>query len=666
MGYLDYVNILQGTKSVQRFSHGNTLPLTQRPFGMVSFAPQSIGGSSWWFHPDVPSVEGIRLTHQPSPWIGDYGTVLITPQADVIQDVHYFVWSGYRKEECVFRPDYIKMRFLRSESTFELTPTERCAYAKVTFENDFERCISILAVKGNNGFEVRDGRLYGYTDSTNGIDHSENFKMYFVLSPIGDWLDEERVRKVSENENDTCIHLMAKKDAKVLEFVIGTSYISYEQAELNLKEAEFESFDEAKAESEKAWEEYLSMFEIESDEDTLRTFYSCLYRTGLFPRKAFEVNADGEEVHYSPSTGAVCKGKRYTDNGFWDTYRTEFPLLSLIKPELYRDVMESVLYDYKESGFLPRWISIGEVGCMPSTLIDSVIAQAAEKGICDESLLKELLCAMKHHANVKSEDSRYGRTGIEEYLKYGYVPYDKCGESVNLTLDFAYGDYCIARVAKALGDDATEKEYMQRAKNYLNVFDKETGFMRPKHSDGTFKAEFDPYIWGGDYTEACAYQTTFAVQHDLDGLAEAFGSEERMLGLLDDIFSLKPRYRVGGYGFEIHEITEMSTADFGLCAISNQPSFLLPYIYAYFGKTEKSEMWVKTLCDKAFSYKDDGFPGDEDNGTTGAWYVLSKLGIYPVCPADDRWVSIAPSVKGKVCGMDIEEWKKKAGKIVNN
>lgn len=656
--YIDYVNICQGTRSTPRFSNGNTLPLTQRPFGMVSFAPQTQGGGSWWFNPDIPALEGIRLTHQPSPWVGDYGMLLITPQSDEIIDRYPVAWSGYHRNECVLRPDYLNVKFLRSRCSLELAPTERSASAKVVFNTDFKRCISLFGVKGNLEFEVRDGKVYGYTDAHSGLGYAENFKMYFVLKPVNDWIDTDACKMVKPEEYPNGIHIAVKDDVKECYFNLAISYISYEQAELNLKEAEGKGFDQVRLESEQEWENYLSQIEIDADEKTMKTFYSCLYRTGLFPHKAYEINEAGKPVHYSPYKGEAYPGIRYTDNGFWDTYRTEFPMFSLLKPELYRDVLEGVLTDYREGGFLPRWVSIGEIGCMPSTLIDSVIAHAASCGIVNGDVLCELLEGMKYHANNKSDDTRCGRTGIEEFVKYGYVPYDKHEESVNLTLDFAYGDYCIAKVAEKAGDVETAKEYLKRAKYYQNIFDKETGFMRAKHTDGSFRPDFDPYYWGRDYTEASAWQTTFSVPHDLDGLAEQFGGKEALLSRLDEVFTLKPNYRVGGYGFEIHEMTEMMAADFGLCAISNQPSFLLPYIYAHFGQVDKTQKWVKTLCEKAFSYEEDGFPGDEDNGTMAAWYVLSMLGVYPKCPADNSWIKIPAMVEAKVNGVPVEEWKK--------
>jgi predicted alpha-1,2-mannosidase len=259
-----------------------------------------------------------------------------------------------------------------------------------------------------------------------------------------------------------------------------------------------------------------------------------------------------------------------------------------------------------------------------------------------------MLEAIMHHANVISEDKRFGRNAVDKYNEYGYVPCDVSRENVNLTLDFAYVDYCIAVIANALGEKEIYEEYSARARRYENLFDTETGFMRARLSSGEFKGDFDPVSWGGDYTEASAWQTTFSVPHDLCGLAELMGGEDKLLQKLDELFASEPTYRVGGYGREIHEMTEMATSDLGQCAISNQPSFLLPFIYACFGDTEKTRYWVERICNEYFSHGVDGFPGDEDNGTTAAWYIFAKLGIYPVCPADDRWITFDEAPKAKI------------------
>lgn len=658
--YLDYVNIKQGTDSTERFSCGNTLPLLQRPFGMLAFAPQTNGRDRWWYSPYAKTIEGIRLTHQPSPWIGDYGTLVIMPQADVINDRFYETWTGIREAETVLRPDYLKVGFIRSGSVMEVVDTKRCGDVRVTYHHTMNACISIFNMMGKAYFELDESReeVRGYTDGyCQG--KAENFKMFFVVRPRGAWLDWEKTRIVENELEGAGVHLGVKENVTQAEFVLGISYISYDQARLNCGETEGRSFEKIRQESAKEWESYLSMIAIHAEEDVMKTFYSCMYRTGLFPHAAFELDEEGKKIHYSPYTGAVHEGTRYVDQGFWDTYRTVLPLHLLLKPELYREEIEGALNDYREGGWLPRWTAPGEVGCMPSTLIDSAMAQAATAGILDRETLEQVFEAMKHHANHEAPEDRFGRSGIADYLKLQYVPLEAHKESVNLTLDFAYGDYCIAKIAETLGKNDEKEEYLKRALYYQNSFDKETGFMRAKDQLGNFREPFDPFVWGGDYTEGGAWQTLFAVPHDLAGLAELMGGKEKLLEKLDELFATPPYYRVGGYGFEIHEITEMAADDFGQCAISNQPSFHLPYIYACFGKEDKTVYWVDRMCRETFSAKADGFPGDEDNGTTAAWYILSCLGMYPICPADNTWVKIPARVEGTILGEDIGAFKEK-------
>lgn len=664
MNKLQYVNVLQGTRSVPRYSNGNTLPLTQMPHGMAAFAPQTNGGAgNWWFAPDVPAVEGIRLTHQPSPWLSDYGTLIMTPQADVIKDKAGDAWSGYRMRESVLSPHYIKLGFLRARAVLELAPFERGASVRVTFGSDMTNCLSLFNILGSAAFQAdeKTGMIYGVTDgSTNWpMVTAENFRMHIALRPKSDWVDYEKTNVFAWGKPNAGIHIMVKEGVSVADYDIGISYISREQAVRNCEEAAGKTLEEVKEACAASWEAHLSKIEIEeTDEDILKTFYSCMYRIGIFPQKAHEIDGEGRTVHYSPYTGKVHKGVRYTGNGFWDTYRTVLPLFTLIDPELYRDFLTSMLSDYREGGWLPRWVVMDEVGCMPSTLGDSVIAQGIKCGLADEETARGLLEGMLRHANTPAPEERFGRASIESYLKYGYVPFDKGHESVNLTLDFAYGDYCIARIMEHIGETERVEEYLARGQRYRNLFDPSVGFMRAKDSDGNWREGFDPCAWGRDYTEGSAWQTTFSVPHDLEGLAELMGGREKLLEKLDALFAEKPIYRVTGYGIEIHEMTEMAAYDFGQCAMNNQPSFLIPYIYAYFGETEKSEYWVKRICKEAFSHEVDGFPGDEDNGTTAAWYVLSMLGYYPVCPADDKWVSIPAQVKGTICGVDIEEFKR--------
>lgn len=673
MKYIPYVNIKMGTKSVPRRSYGNTLPLTQIPFGMAPFCIQTESRPGWFYHPEHEFAEGVRLTHQPSPWIRDYGTFLMMPQNDRISDTAENAWSGFRADEAILNPDYIRLRFLRTGCTFELTPTERGGAVRLNFDNDRPSVFSLLPVHGNYTyrFDAATNTLFG-TNDAHEMDVAVNFKMYFAIRFLGDCVDPSQTRIAGEGKGTVC-HVSLT--SRFVEARIGISYISEEMA-LGVidRECGDRSFDALRAEAEAIWEERLHRIEVTTEtEEEMRTFYSCLWRTFLFPHKAYEWDAEGNAVHYTPCDGSTRPGVRYTDNGFWDTARTVYPLFSMIAREEFAEMLEGFVNDYRDCGWLPRWISIGEVGCMPSTLIDGVIAEAAVQGIGSRELLQTALEGMLKHANVEAEDRRYGRNGATEYVRLGYVPRDVEHESVNLTQDAAYGDWCIATVARVLGREELVAEYTARSKNYQNLFDPESGFMRGKDRNGEMQPFFDPYIWGGEYTEGSAWQNSFFVPHDVEGLAALYGGREAFLKKLDELFAAAPAYRLGGtiqiaqktgtitshqggYRTEVHEMTEMGNADFAQCAISNQPSFHLPYLYAYLGEQEKCAYWVRRMCREAFAATEDGYPGDEDNGTTSAWYIFSMLGEYPLCPGKRERVHIPPMVKSaRVLGKPL--WK---------
>lgn len=669
MKYLPYVNIKQGSKSVSRFSNGNTLPLTQMPFGMVSFVPQTqVDRGSWFFHPDDRSLEGIRLSHQPSPWIGDYGCFVLLPQREKPLAETGTNWSSYRPEEAQLNPDHLNVYFQRYRTEMTIAPTERGAAIELDYTGDEKALLSFLPVGGEMGHRIdsEKNRVYGYT-TYHSLDVARNFKTYYVMEFDTPIIADETFVSLGSNDSvkkgtsiegeKSGIHVTF--DGKKVTGRLAISYISEEQATLNLEqELSGKTFKQIHGQAESTWEEYLSRIEVETEtEEQMKTFYSCMYRSFLFPHKAHEYDDQGNPIHYSPATGKVHPGVRYTDNGFWDTYRTIYPLYALIAKEEYAEMLEGFVNDYIEGGWLPRWLSIGEVGCMPSTLIDAVIADAAIKGIVSNELLEKALEGMIKHANIAGPEARYGRNGVKAYLEHGYVPYDVEGESVNLTLDAAYGDFCIAQVAKVLGKADIEKQYLERAKNYRHLFDPVTGFMRARDRNGEFRPDFDPYTWGRDYTESSAFQPSFFVPHDLDGLVDLYGGKEGFIQKLDELFAAEPRFNVGGYGVEIHEMSEMAAVDFGQCAISNQPSFHLPYLYAAVGEQEKTDFWVKKICDELMTAEDDGFPGDEDNGTMAAWYIFSSLGLYPICPGKPGYVRSSSLVKkALINGVDLEDY----------
>ena len=665
MKKLSLVNTKQGSASVHRFSNGNTLPLMQLPFGMVSFCPQTDEHLRWYYHPTHRCLQGIRITHQPSPWIGDHGAVCIMPQKGRPVSDPEDRWSGFRPEDAVLQPHYTKMRLLRYRCTLELTPTLRGAAVRLNFDDEQDNFLSFLSVKDRCffSFDAQNNILSGWTQqSCSG--EAVDFKQYFVVRFQEDCIDTAGTM-ISENGKtvpgcavdgeNTAIHIKIKGTS--VQATLAVSYIGYDYALRSIEnELLGKSFEQIKQEAENLWEERLATVEIEAKDDKQnRTFYSCLYRAFLYPHRCDEVNAEGKTVHYCPHDGKVREGVRYTDNGFWDTFRTCYPFYSLVCPDEYAEMCRSFLRDYDECGWLPRWIAPGEVGCMPSTLIDAVLADAAVKGILTKDEMRACMNAMIKHATTNAPESRFGRNGAESYCKLGYVPYNEQKESVNLTLDAAYGDFCIAQIAQLLGETEIEAEYRQRALNYKNLFDAQTGFMRARHADGHFRDGFSPIKWGLDYTEGCAWQSTFAVQHDPQGFAELFGGTQGVIAKLDALFSEPPHYIDNAYGCEIHEMTEMAAADYGQCAISNQPSFHFPYFYTLYGQPEKTHYWVERMCEEAFSYADDGFPGDEDNGSMALWYIFSNLGLYPFCPGKAEYVKTKQLVKSaKICGKPFD------------
>ncbi|MBQ7761683.1 MAG: GH92 family glycosyl hydrolase [Clostridia bacterium] len=669
MEYLSYVNTKMGTNNHQRFSTGNALPLCQLPFGMVSFCPQTErqeGKQGWFYNPNVPFMEGIRLTHQPSPWIGDYATILFMPQCDVLGDTTSSAWSSFLEDECELRPDYIKVRLLRPKCTLQLVPTQRCGVFKLDYEREMTPYLSMLSTDSRVEL-VENGSNDTITLHLHGAGQADapGFKGYLVVKCKD--FDKSKL-SVIENDGKQAIHIpLLSKNTEVR---VGLSYLSFEQALLNMeREVDKKSFEELKENAKSNWEEKLSRIKIEADEDTLKTFYSCMYRVFLFPQKAYEIDDSGRPAHYAPLLHAKRMGVRYTGSGFWDTYRTQFPLLSMIAKEEYKEILKGFIADYKDGGWLPRWSAMGEVGCMPSTLIEPVIADGAIKGLLDD---EDLFCGflgMAKNVLDRSIEPIYGRRGMDDFIKYGYVPSDLYRESVNLTVDFSYGDYCVGTVAgiileryAQLDEDSPERSRFnmealllardlyklclseERMGAYKNLYNKERGFIVPRDSEGVFKMDFDPYEWSGDYTESSAWQGLFSPVHDLEGLAKLMGGEERLLERLDQLISTEADFRVSGYGSEIHEMSEMAQGQIGQLAISNQPSFHIPFIYAYFKQAVKTRQLVRDITQKMFSW-DKGFPGDEDNGSMASWYVLANIGRYPICPGKDKIVKYKPLVK---------------------
>jgi len=379
----------------------------------------------------------------------------------------------------------------------------------------------------------------------------------------------------------------------------------------------------------------------EEIEEQQRTFTSCLYRTQLFPRDFHETGADGELRHFSPYDGKVHSGPLVTDNGFWDTYRTVYPLFSLLSPDRLSTVLEGWLNVYRESGWFPTWASPGHRLCMVGTHADVVIADAVTKGIGGFDVATAYEGIRKHAFEIVEEDTGFGRLGLGDYLALGYVADDRVHHaSASRTLDYAYDDFCISQVAKALGQEEDHAQLTKQAGYWRNVFDPRVGMMRGRNADGSWRTPWDAMEWGGPFVEGGTWQHTWAVPHDPAGLIAAMGGPEAFTAKLEKMLTQEPRFRIGSYGTEIHEMTEMACAGFGQYAQSNQPVHHALYLFACAGRPDRNQYWVRRVL--AELYSPDRLPGDEDNGEMSAWYILSALGLYPLCPGHPSYVLGSP------------------------
>lgn len=650
MNPISYVNVRQGTCSVPEFSCGNTLPLTAALHGMNHFALETRGTThTLFYHPTDNFTTGIRLTHMPSPWINDYGhfTFIAASGDGIGARLGKECRSSFTQARSVMMPDRLKVELQLFRCEMELVPTTRGAIVGMTWRDDTVKRFALTHFGKNATIDLSSDRMSicGYTTAHTWETH-ENFRMYYTIHFDAPIHAEQSVIRQGEG---ACANLVFDTDRKEITARIATSFISAMQAERNYEtELADRSLAELHNACEQAWNERLSLIEIEADEETMRTFYSCLYRMMLFPRIFFEYGADGKPYHYSPDAGKVFEGVFYTDNGFWDTYKTVYPLYSLILPELYTDICRGFCNYYDETGWLPRWMSPGAVNCMPGTAIDAVFGDAAaKKVITDPKLLVRMLDSTMHHVTEVSENPAFGRDGVESFNALGYVTANH-RESVNKTQDYAYGNFCIAHIAQQLGKTDLHDELIASSLRYRNLYDRSSGFLRAKDAEGNMRENWSCIQWGADYTEGSAWQNSLAMFHDYGGMAKLMGGLDAMETHLDALFAAKSDYDIYGYGIEIHEMLEMAAVDFGQCAMSNQPSFHIPYLYSCIGRPEKTQYWVRRIMDELFSAEPTGYPGDEDNGSMAGWYVFSALGFYPVCPGAPEYVIGSPAVRSAV------------------
>jgi predicted alpha-1,2-mannosidase len=655
---VDLVNPLMGTDSKFSLSNGNTYPAIATPWGMNFWTPQTAKmGDGWAYKYDDETIRGIKQTHQPSPWLNDYASFSLMAVTGELkyQEDERASWFSHKAEEA--RPYYYKTYLADYDISAEVAPTERAAIFKFTFpENDSSYIILDAFNKGSMVTIIPEERkIIGYVRNNNG-GVPENFHNYFVAVFDKDfkwkhtWTDNWELKKnITESKGDHVGAIIGfeTKLGEEVSVKVASSFISLEQAKLNLQqEIGNKTFKKVKLEAKESWEKEFQRLLVEDQNvDNIRTFYSCLYRLLLFPRKFYEIDKAGEVVHYSPYNGKVLPGYMFTDNGFWDTFRAVFPFFNLMYPDLNKQIMEGLANTYKESGWLPEWASPGHRDIMIGSNSAPIIADAYLKGNMNEKDEKILLEAVLKNANINEgrPAKSVGREGVDYYNRLGYVPYDVgINENAARSLEYAYADYTIAAMAEKMNRPEISKRFYKQSKNYINLFDPKTKWMRGKNEDGTFQSPFNPLKWGDAFTEGNSLHYSWSVFHDIQGLIDLMGGDIEFTGMLDSVFTMPPKFDDSYYGFTIHEIREMQIVNMGNYAHGNQPVQHMIYLYNYAKQPWKAQNKVRNVMKKLYSATPDGYCGDEDNGQTSAWYVFSALGFYPVTPGAPQYVFGSP------------------------
>lgn len=664
--YTQYVNTLQGTDSHFGLSHGNTYPPAGMPFGLHFWSPQTgKNGDGFKYTYGADAIRGFAQAHQCSPWVSDYAVYSFMPVVGELKVNEDARATKFSHDNEVGKPNYYSVKLDNGIRT-EMAPTERGVHLRFSYPAD-----------GGDAWLVLDGytdmseihidpakrQISGWVNNHRFVNDGKSFRNYFVVQfdkpfeEFGMW----------ENHNDSIMpgrsdgngkgygaYLRFKKGAKV-QAKAASSYISPEQALVTLK-AELgadKTLEATKERGRKVWNNLLGRIDVEGGTDEeIRTFYSCLFRANLFSRMFYEIKEDGTPYYYSPYDGKIYDGYMFTDNGFWDTFRSQFPLTNILHPTQQGRYMQALLDAQKQCGWLPSWSCPGETGGMLGNHAISLLTDAWAKGIRDFDP-QEALEAYAHEAFNKGPwGGANGRAGWKEYYTLGYVSYPESMGSTAQTLEYAYDDFCAYQLARMTGNKFYEEVFGKHMYNYRNMFDPKTGFMRGRDIKGNFVEPFDPVEWGGPYCEGNAWHYNWSVFHDVQGFIDLYGSDEAFVAKLDSVFTLPNTVKPGTYGGMIHEMVEMQQAEMGQYAHGNQPIQHMPYLYCYAGQPWKTQYWVRQIMNRLYNSTEKGFPGDEDQGGMSSWYILSALGIYAVTPGTDEYVIGSPVFRKATITME--------------
>jgi len=649
-----YVNTLQGTDSEWALSYGNTYPTVGLPFAMHFFSAQTgKNGDGWKYTYKANTIRGFQQVHQCSPWMGDYAVFSLMPGKGNLLVNEDERALPFNHDNEIAKPHYYSVKFDNGIQA-EISPVERGAHMRFSFPKKEKAYLILDGFLKHSQVKIipEERKIIGYVN--NGRFVPENFRNYFVLvfnqdfKSYGTW--ENRANKISsENRADEGEGIGAYLEFKPgtrVEVKMASSYIDPDQALRNLKQEldGNKNFETTKTKAFDVWNAWLNRIVVEGGtEEEKATFYSCLFRANLFSRKFYEIDPAGNPYYFSPYDGKIHLGYMYTDNGFWDTFRSQFPLSNILHREMQGRYMQSLLDAQQQAGFLPTWSNPGMSGVMIGNHAISLLTDAWVKGVRTFNPDSALHAYYHEVTNKGFYGGSNGRQGWEAYFIKGYIPYqDDLHESTAKTLEYAYDDFCAYQLAKMTGNKFYENIFARQMYNYVNVFDKDSKFMRGRLANGEWMPDFDPVEWGGAFTEANAWQYTWSVMHDINGLINLIGGVDRFNAKLDSLFTMEQTIKYGSYKQEIHEMREMLLAKMGQYAHGNQPVQHVAYLYNFSGQPWKSQERTRKVMSQLYNASEKGYPGDEDQGGMSSWYVLSALGIYSVCPGTDEYVFGSP------------------------
>ncbi len=651
---VDMVNPLTGTLSKFELSTGNNYPVIALPWGMNFWTPQTgKNGDGWQYTYTADKIRGFKQTHQPSPWMNDYGMFSLMPITGeaVFDEEKRASWFSHKAE--IAKPYYYRVYLADYDITTEIAPTERAAMFRFTFPQEEMSYVVLDAYDRGSYVQIQPekNRIVGYTTRNSG-GVTKDFKNWFIIdfgsrsfdyTSVTDSKEIFTDRKELKENHTGAIVGFRTGHRDVITARVASSFISLEQAERNLNELGKKSFDEIASDGRKIWNDVLGRIQVEGgSEEQMRTFYSCLWRSLHFPRRFYEIDDKGNPIHYSPYNGQILPGYLFADTGVWDTFRCLFPFLNLVYPSMNEQMQAGLVNAYLESGYLPEWSSPGHRDCMIGQNSASVVADAYIKGIRVPNQDK-LWDAVTYGAHHHLDRSASGRVGHDYYDRLGYVPCNVgIGQNVARTLEYAYNDWSIYTLGKAMGKSEAElAPYKKAALNYANVYNPARKLMCGREEQGAFNADFVPENWSGEFCEGNSWHWSFCVFHDPAGLSKLMGGRDEMTEMMDSVFVLPSYLGLRSRGM-IHEMREMQVMDMGQYAHGNQPIQHMVYLYNWTGQPWKAQYWTREIMDKLYNPNADAYCGDEDNGQTSAWYVFSAMGFYPVCPGTKQYAMGSP------------------------